>query len=305
MSARRNALGRGLGALIPSPPPGGLSPAPHSSAESAPERPAEIPVGAITPNPEQPRRVFEPAELERLADSIRRHGILQPVVVRPIPASAPPRYELLVGERRWRASKLAGLETIPATVQDVDSAARLEIALVENIQRKDLNPIEMAHAFRALLDGGATQEAVGAAVGLDRSSVSNHLRLLDLPRELQGDVEIGRLAMGHAKALLQVSNPERRHQLRDRIVRDSLSVRAAEELARSLAGPGQASRRRQRPASQAVDPNLQHLVDELRAHLQTRVRISGDGARGRIEIDFFGAEDLHRISRSILEGARS
>lgn len=305
MSARRNALGRGLGALIPGPAPGaGLAPQPPGG-EAASGGAAEIPVSAIEPNPEQPRRVFEPEELERLAESIRLHGILQPVVVRPIPSSTPQRYELLVGERRWRASKLAGRETIPATVQHVDSEARLEIALVENLQRKDLNPIEMAHAFRALLEGGATQEAVGTAVGLDRSTVANHLRLLDLPRELQGDVEGGRLSMGHAKAVLQVSNPERRRRMRDRIVREGLSVRAAEDLARSLAAPGTPDRRASRSASRAADPNLQHLIDELRSHLQTRVRISGDGRRGRIEIEFFGAEDLHRISRSILEGARS
>jgi ParB family chromosome partitioning protein len=256
-------------------------------------------VDRIRPNPDQPRRDFDADELAGLSDSIVRHGLLQPVVVR----QGGDGYELVVGERRWRAAKLAGLKTIPAMVKDVASRQRLEMALVENVQRHDLNPIELALAFRALTEGGATQEEVGKRVGLDRSTIANHLRLLELPREFQQEVETGVLSAGHAKALLQIENPERRRHLRDRIVANQLSVRAAEELARSLAGTRMPTRRRSRDAGDAVDPNLRDLVDRLRDQLQTKVRITSAAGRGKIEIEFYGAEDLHRISRAILEGA--
>jgi len=270
MSNRRNALGRGIGALIP--------PAPAASVtEIQPEaerRPAEIPIDAIDANPEQPRRRFEAAELESLSDSIRRHGVLQPVVVR----RAGSRYELVVGERRWRASRVAGRETIPAVIADVDSEDRLEIALVENVQRHDLNPMELAHAFSALADTGMTQEEIGKRVSLE-------------------DVETRRLTLGHAKALLQVGNPERRRLLRDRIVRDGLSVRAVEQLGRAIAGP--VAKRTQKAATK-VDPDMQRVIDQLRQRFQTRVRIHSDDRRGRIEIAYFGAEDLERITGMLL-----
>jgi ParB family chromosome partitioning protein len=207
------------------------------------------------------------------------------------------RYELVVGERRWRASRAAGRETIPAVIADVDSEDRLEIALVENVQRHDLNPMELAHAFSALADTGMTQEEIGNRVSLDRSTVANHLRLLDLPKSLQEDVESQRLSAGHAKALLQVSSPERRRLLRDRILREGLSVRAVEQLGRAIAGP--VAQRKPRPAT-AVDPDLQRVIDQLRQRFQTRVRIHSDDRRGRIEIDYFGAEDLERITGMLL-----
>lgn len=293
---RRNALGRGLGALIPGPT--ALYERSEPESPAAPSEPLEIPIDRIAPNPDQPRRRFDEAELARLAESIGRYGVLQPVVVR----VRDDGYELVVGERRWRAAKLAGRRTLPAVVKDVASPDLLELALVENVQRHDLNPIELALAFRVLVDGGATQEQVGARLGLDRSSVANHLRLLELPRELQADVEDGALSVGHAKALLQVASPERRRHLRDRIVGEALSVRAAEALARGLAGP--AAPRRQRPREDAADPDLAHLVERLREALQTKVRISGTARRGRLEVEFYGGEELHRISRTILEGRR-
>ncbi len=294
MSQQRKALGRGIGALLPSSP---VAPsAPAEAAAGASTATAEIPLDAIDPNPEQPRRAFDPEQLERLAQSIRVHGVLQPVVVR----RAGDRYELVVGERRWRASRTAGVATIPAVVADLDPQDRLEVALIENVQRHDLNPIELAFAFRALSEGGATQEEIGQRVGLDRSTVSNHLRLLDLPKELQEDVETGRITTGHAKALLQMSNPERRRHLRDRIVRDDLSVRAAEEIARVVVGPRPArTRRKQSPR----DPDLQRVEDALRQRLQTRVRINGDTSRGRIEIEYFGDEDLRRLTETLLGDA--
>ncbi len=289
--SRPTALGRGLGALIP-----GVGPVAAAEIPRLEPGPVAIPVDAIDPNPEQPRRVFDAAELRGLADSIRRHGVLQPVVVR----RAGGRYELVVGERRWRASREAGLATVPAVVADLEDRARLEVALVENVQRRDLNAIELAHAFRALGEAGATQEEIGERVGLDRSTVANHLRLLELPSEIQTDVEAGRISAGHAKALLQVTNPERRRHLRDRILGDGLSVRAAEELAQASGG---ARPRKARGARPGADPNLQRLIDGLRQRLQTRVRVQGQASRGRIEIEYFGADDLQRIAGLLLGDA--
>jgi len=209
------------------------------------------------------------------------------------------RYQLICGEQRWRAARLAKLTSIPAVISDVDDRERLELALIENVQRADLNPIELAHAFKALCASGATQEEVGERVSLDRSTVANHLRMLELPREFQADVEAGRMSLGHAKALLSIGNPERRRQLRDRIVRDALSVRAAESLAREVSKP----RPPRAPRRPTADPNRQMLVDSLRRRLQTSVRINGDDARGRIEIEYFGAEDLGRIAGLLLGDA--
>jgi ParB family chromosome partitioning protein len=289
MAARRSALGRGLDALIPN----------AQAAEAKPDGDAlgrgAIEVDRIDANPEQPRRRFPEPELAQLAASIRRHGVLQPVVVR----RAGERFELVVGERRWRAARLAGCSTIPAVVADVAERDRLDLALVENVQRDDLNPIELALAFRSLSASGATQEEIGARVGLDRSSVANHLRLLELSRELQADVEEGRLSAGHAKALLQIPNPEGRRALRSRIVDEQLSVRQAEESARGLTAA--ASRRRRRPAPVETDPDLAQLVDALRDRLQTRVRLVGTATRGRLEVEYFGGEELHRIAAAILD----
>ncbi len=292
MSTGRNALGRGIGALLPTPPAHAVSmlDAPPFPSESAPP---EIPVDAIDPNPDQPRRVFDTEQLAALADSIRQHGVLQPVVVR----RASDRYELVVGERRWRATRAAGHATIPAVIADVDDEDRLALALIEHGQRRALNAIELAEAFRALADTGATQEEIGRRVGLDRSSVANHQRLLELPREFQEDVEAARLSAGHAKVLLAVVNPERRRHLRDRIVGEGLSVRAAEGLGRGL--PGQTHSRHRKPRSPA-DPDLQRVVDALRQRLQTRVRIHGEPTRGRIEIEYFGADDLQRVAAILL-----
>ena len=212
----------------------------------------------------------------------------------------------MVGERRWRASQRAGRTTIPATIQNITPQALLEVALVENVQRRDLNPIELALAFRALADAGRTQDQIGEQVGLERSTIANHLRLLDLPKEAQEDVESGRLTVGHAKALLQLTNPERRHWLRDRILNEQLSVRAAEELAREL---GAARPERAAPPPRAkqganVDPNLRALIDQLEAHLMTRVRIQLDGRRGNISIDFSSPDEFSRLTALILDGRR-
>jgi ParB family chromosome partitioning protein len=318
MSAKRSALGRGLGALIPSQGArssqptdarepshegtvGAAEPAVSpSSTESDRARPQRLPVSQIDPNPDQPRRRFDSAELQKLAQSILRHGVLQPVVVRRVGD----RYQLVVGERRWRASRAAGLAEIPAVVADVDSKELLEIAIVENVQRHDLNPMELATAYKALADEGHTQEEIGQKVSMDRSSVANHLRLLELGREVQEDLETGRITMGHAKALLQVSNPERRRHVRDRILAEGLSVRASEKLARETAGPSARVRRdkQTRPTSErvALDADTRDLLDRLGRRYQARVSLAGDGERGHVEIEYAGAEDLHRITSLLL-----
>ena len=323
MSNRRNALGRGLGALIPGADSRERSLRSRADTDRAPSRPIVgepretasnvdsadpgglggptlLRVADIDPNPEQPRRAFDTRQLEELSQSIKSHGVLQPVVVRRSGA----RYELIVGERRWRATQAAGLKTIPAVVADIEPRDRLEIAIIENVQRQDLNAIELAHAYRTLIENGATQDEVGRKVSKDRSSVANHLRLLDLSQEIQQDIEQGRLSMGHAKALLQVSDPERRRQLRNRVVNERLSVREAELLGRGIAGPvTRTTPRKPRKTSSVIDPSLAPIRETLQRHLQTRVRIVGGAERGTIEIEYFESEDLTRIVNLLMEGA--
>ena len=319
MSEKRRALGRGLGALIsgdttrapaptrtstPAPAPTGKSAPPHptqsSVYEEAPLKPSKqafpsfLPVDEIDPNPDQPRRRFDAGELERLAASILRHGVLQPVVVRRVAD----RYELILGERRWRASRAAGLNAIPAVISDLAEADRLEVAIVENVQRSDLSPLELAHAYRALAEAGATQEEIGKKVSQDRSSVANFMRLLELSRDIQEDLEEGRLRMGHAKALLQVPDPVQRGRLRDRIIKGGLSVRAAEKLARASEQP--AASGSANPPAAPIDPNLARSLEALQGRYQARVRLNGGAKKGRIEIEYFDPEDLQRIFSLLL-----
>ncbi len=319
MSQRRSALGRGLGALISS-PPRHLESSPEDQDSTSPAHPTrsgvdtelrtevsnprapgpqEIDVDRIDPNPDQPRREFDPVALEQLARSIGQHGVLQPIVVR----EAGDRFELIMGERRFRASRLAGRKTVPAVIADVEPDDRLELAIVENVQRQDLNPIELALAYRALAQAGHTQDEIGQKVSMDRSSVANHIRLLDLSRTIQTDVENGRLSMGHAKALLQVQDVETREALRGRILREALSVRATEKAARELTG---ATKRtpREKPGKVSelpLDADTRAFVERLERHLQTRVslRPTSDGS-GKLEINYFNLEDLERLGGLLL-----
>lgn len=317
MSQRRSALGRGLGALISNPAPrpteetAPSSPPSHrmtpngvdtesgrQESTSRPSGPQRIDIGLIDPNPEQPRREFEPRALEQLARSIRQHGVLQPVVVR----QAGERFELVMGERRFRASQLAGQATIPAVVLDVDPADRLELAIVENVQRADLNPIELAHAYQALAAAGNTQDEIGRKVAMDRSSVANHIRLLDLSRTIQGDVEAGKISMGHAKALLQMADLEAREALRGQILAQGLSVRATEKLARDQSN--RPNRKRSAPTpgtAPPIDPDTRAFVERIERQLQTRVVLhpAADGG-GRLEIKYFNLEDLERLAGLLL-----
>jgi ParB family chromosome partitioning protein len=304
--ATRKALGRGLSALITK---SDALPerAPHEDTTDAAVSHAEedrqargaplyISISRIAPNPRQPRKSFNDDEIASLAASIREQGVLQPLVVR----ERGDGYELIIGERRWRASQVAGLEEVPAVVLDATDRAILEMALVENVQRADLNPVELAEAFRALVqEEEMTQDEVGRRVTLDRSTVSNHLRMLDLPAPIQQDLIDQRLTMGHAKALLQAPETQR-VMIRDQIVRGGLSVRSSEELCRRAASNVGSTRSRQGPTR---DVHVVDLEDRLRRALQTRVRIVGRRERGRIELQYHGAAELDRLSDVLLEGS--
>ena len=272
---QKRALGRGLSALIPGAEGGGASA-------------LEIPLAELESNPFQPRRHFEPAALEELAATIQTHGVLTPVVVR----RSAHGYQIVAGERRVRAARLAGLTRIPAIVKEASNAQALEMALVENLQREDLNPVEAAEAYRRLVeDFGLTQEEVAGRLGRDRSSVSNALRLLRLPRRLREDLAAGILSEGHARALLSLEKAADQLKARDLIVKRGLTVRATEALVRRLrqGAPGPGGR------SRTGDPNVQALEDQLRVALGTKVQIVRNGKGGTLEISFFSDEDLTRL----------
>ncbi|MFQ5519857.1 MAG: ParB/RepB/Spo0J family partition protein [Candidatus Methylomirabilia bacterium] len=269
----RRGLGRGLDALLPEELDEGVSL--H-----------EIPLEAITESPHQPRKSFDSSRLQELATSIKRSGVLQPIVVRPLGEG----YQMVVGERRWRAAKMAGLRTIPALVREGPDSDTLELALVENLLRDDLNPIEEAEAYqRLLLEFGWTQEELGQRMGKDRSSITNYLRLLKLPSLIQDDLKEGRLTMGHARALLALISPEEQLALREKILAQSWSVRTTEQGVR---------RSPHRPSRRSAE--IAWLEERLREVLATRVRIVGDERRGRIELGFASREELNRLVELIV-----
>ena len=285
---KRKALGRGLSSLIPqAPPPPVIQPATGKTAEAAGLR--SIDIDRILPNPEQPRQDFDAESLEGLAASLKSDGLLQPVVVRP---RADGLFELIAGERRWRAAQMAGLLKVPAVIREVDESRRLELALIENLQRSDLNPVEEALAYQALMDDmGLSQEEVAARVGKKRATVANSLRVLNLPSEVQQHVRSGSITHGHAKALAALTNRATQIELAKRIVTDGLSVRAVESLVQRIAkGSGVP---RSRPA---LDPNIASAQEALQRSLGTKVRIAmGRGKSGRIEIHFYSDGELDRL----------
>ncbi len=309
MAQQRRGLGRGLGALIPDTPKlAGAAAARGTDAHARPDagetRPdvpvevpgaqyAEIPVTAIVPNPRQPRRTFEEDALDELAESIRQVGLLQPVVVRP---AGPGRYELVMGERRWQASRRAGLTEIGAIVKQTQDDDMLRDALLENLHRQQLDPLEEAAAYQQLLDDfGATHEQLAQKVGRSRPHISNTLRLLNLPPAVQKRVAAGVLSAGHARALLGLDSPEAQERLASRIVAEGLSVRAVEEIV-SLGGD-EAPRRRSRAAQspQPTAPGLRRLADRLSDLFETRVKVEVGKHKGRIVIEFASPDDLQRI----------
>lgn len=293
---KRKALGKGLSALLPARP---QQPGAPVNGPSTPAHPggaaAQIPVSEIHPNPLQPRTSFEPARLEELAQSIRVNGIIQPLIVRKVEGG----YELVAGERRWRAAKIAGMQTVPAIVQDISQERLLEVALIENIQREDLNPIEAAHAFdRLVRQMGLSHEEIGRRTGKDRSTIANSIRLLRLPPEVQQLVVDGRLAMGQARAILSIPEPLQQIDIAKRAAAQGLSTRQVESLVRQITDPPPLGTDLQPPLP---DANTRAAITELERVLGTRVRIiARDEQRGRIEVEYYSQDDLHRIYSQIV-----
>jgi ParB family transcriptional regulator, chromosome partitioning protein len=308
MAQQKRGLGKGLGALIPTGPgpasPGlpGAGPPPASGGPGvagtglaggtvAGAYFLEVPIAAVTPNPRQPRQVFDEEALEELAESIREVGLLQPVVVRQL---EPERFELVMGERRWRASQRAGLTEIPAIVRSTADDDLLRDALMENLHREQLNPLEEAAAYQQLLDDfGATHEELAQKVGRSRPHISNTLRLLNLTPAVQRRVAAGVLSAGHARALLALDNPEAQDHLAHRIVAEGLSVRAVEEIV--TLGDAHPAKTRRPVARQASAPALDRLADRLSDAFETRVKVELGRRKGKIVVEFGSIEDLERI----------
>jgi ParB family chromosome partitioning protein len=284
---KRPALGKGLSALIPDRP----EPPAHA--------PLEAGVDDLAPNDFQPRLYVDDARLQELAESIKANGVIQPIVVR----RNGERFQIIAGERRWRAARLAGLARVPIVVREVEPGREkslLEMALVENIQREDLNPIEEALAYRRLADDfQLKQEDIAAAVGKDRASVANYVRLLKLPDEVRSEVASGRLSMGHARALLSLADEAEQRRVARDVISRSLSVRETESLVKKTVEAGSAPRDSAPP--QPVDVHTRAAEDRLKFLLGTRVRIVRHGVRGRIEIDFASEDELIRIYDQITE----
>ncbi len=281
----RKALGRGLNALL-------------HTVETTPAGTsglAEISVDLIDPNPFQPRRTFSPDKLKELADSIRASGVVQPVLLR----RSDDRYQLIAGERRLRAAKMAELATIPALVRDIGDRDALELALTENLLRDDLNQIEAAEGYALLQQKhGLSHEEIAERLGLDRSTITNTLRLLRLPTEVQQMIAEGKISAGHARALLGLESAAAQIQLAELIVKQGLSVREVESLV-ALRSPKNAKPEGETEEPK-IDPNVRAAILELERTLGTRVKVNGDEKRGKIEISYFSPEDLNRIYELIV-----
>ena len=306
MTAPRGGLGRGLGALIPGPSlvPEQV-PVPADTPPAAPPAPvagarfAELPLAAITPNPLQPRKHFDEQALAELVHSIREVGLLQPVVVRETGAGpdGSARYELVVGERRWRACQEAGLEHVAAIVRETADDAMLRDALLENLHRQELNPLEEAAAYQQLLqEFGATHEELATRIGRSRPQITNTIRLLQLPTPVQRRVAAGVLSAGHARAILGLPGPQAQEEMATRVVAEGMSVRAVEEAVALAHASGEHEERpRARQARRAVQPALVDLADRLSDRFETRVKVDIGRAKGKVTIEFGSREDLDRI----------
>jgi ParB family transcriptional regulator, chromosome partitioning protein len=285
---QRKALGKGLSALLPT------RTAPNPATTPS-ENPTKLPISAIEPNPHQPRTIFQPDRLEELAASIRANGIIQPLIVR----RAGQSYQIVAGERRWRAAQLAGIADVPVVIQEVADDHLLELALIENLQREDLNPIETAHAYDRLhREMGLTHEEIARRTGKDRTSVVNTLRLLKLPREVQNLLVAQRISMGHARAVLALPSAENQIEIAEKSAAQGMSVRQVEALVQQLTAERPRQTRSKPPAAQ--DPNVKAAADQLERTLGTRVRIVElNDQRGRIEIEYYSQAELDRIFQHI------
>lgn len=284
------ALGRGLGALL-----GGSKAAPVGgpAAEGTGERVQTAPLASVVPSPLQPRSTFLPEHLAEMVDSVRENGIIQPLIVRKVNGLL----ELIAGERRWRAAGQAGLKEVPVIVREATDLEVLEWALVENLQREDLNPIEEARAYTRLANEfKLKQDEIAKKVGKSRAAVANTMRLLDLDGEVQVHLLQGRLTVGHAKALLGLRTAEEQKELAAQVLKKTLSVRAAEELvAAHLAQGGKVPGRRRTKAGKQVSPAVRHLENRLQQHLSTRVEVRHGDKKGHIVIEYYGNDDLERL----------
>lgn len=280
---KKPALGRGLGSL--------MGEAQSETGFAAPE--TEMPLEQIVPNPNQPRTHFNESELEELSESIRENGVLQPLLVRKNGS----KYEIIAGERRYQASKIAGLEKVPVIVRDVDDQKMLELALIENLQRSDLNPIEEAKGYKQLIKAsGMTQEALSKAVSKSRSAITNSLRLLDLPESVQQMMHEGKLTAGHARAILAVPFEDARIKLAEKVIDEGLSVRATENLA-PLFSVGDSPR-----APRPVTPqSYKKAARVLRQIFNTNVKVRATRGKNKIEIEFKDEDDLQRILESMVD----
>jgi ParB family transcriptional regulator, chromosome partitioning protein len=283
----KRALGRGLGALLPP------AAEPIAAAESGTSRLLAVPVEQLGPNPYQPRKSFSPEALDELAASIKASGLLQPIVAR----RRGEQYEILVGERRWRAAQQAGLAEVPVVVRDASDAEALELALVENLLREDLNPLEEADAYQRLMaEFGWTQDELARRIGRDRSSIANALRLRRLPEVIQEDLRSGRLTMGHARALLGLETAAAQLRLREQILAQDWSVRTTEAGVRKA--------RAARPRGRGRVPEVEALEEELRLALGTRVKLAGSLVRGRIELPYTSGPELERLHARLTRGTQ-
>lgn len=290
--SKKKALGRGLSALL-------SDTAEEEKLEVEVTAPAtgahlhEIPLAEIEVNPFQPRQHFDETALQELAESIRVHGIIQPITVRRL---APHQYQLISGERRFQASKRAGLPAIPAYVRAADDQQMLEMALIENIQRENLNPIEIALSYQRLIsECQLKQEELGDRVGKNRTTVTNYLRLLKLPPDIQIALRDQQLSMGHARAIISIENPDQQLFLFKKILAEDLSVRKVEELARQLAPAKEGAAPAPTPTPKAAPKEIMQLQSQLSSHFGTKVQVNSDGRKGEIRIPFLSVEDLNRI----------
>ena len=283
MATKQRGLGRGLGALID-----------DFSPEPGQETITKLPLQKVEPNPNQPRRSFDEEELQALADSIAEHGILQPLAVRALDGGF---YQIIAGERRWRAARMAGLHEVPVVVLDADDRTVMELALIENLQRQDLNPMEEAEGYRVLMeDYGLTQEQAAARVGKSRPAVTNALRLLALPDEVRAMVENGTLSAGHARAVLSLPSERLQKAAAQRIIALRLSVRQAEAMCKRMA----AGEKTEKPKSELTVDYVGECEKALTKQLGRRVKIVSGKRKGRFELEFYGEDDLQRLYDALL-----
>ena len=286
----KQVLGKGLSALIGTPNMGSVAKPPALSQPSAGDSVRRVALDEVVPSPLQPRTSFQGEQLSELVDSIREHGIIQPLIVRHVNG----KLELIAGERRWRASRELGLKEVPVIVREASDRDVLEMALIENLQRENLNPIEEAAAYSRLAkDFGMRQEDIAQRVGKNRATVANSMRLLDLPRGVQDMLSMGQISTGHAKVLLSLKSANDQHGAAQEIIRKGLTVRGAEKLASSILTPPKKSEPRRQDND--VDQEIKAIEQRLTRHFSTNVSVSFSGKKGRVDIDFYSVDDLDRL----------